>query len=379
LQGSQEPQYLKEPIDASTWEALIEEVTADLKERGWRVEPCRKGIGCTNPEFNETLVVKRPYIPLRLLPSKWQALDQGEYNDLEDFVLGQVNDSYFNGDKIRLCGDLPVREGERIAIQETDYLSSLMTDQLTGYRVRSIKTLPNAEPANVLWDGVSAFVSGDPKNRHRLKSLQEAQISNQLGGSTLAFSSDGHLMIVYQSKDNLQSINLLAPSGSGSLDWKADALAVTSKDLISLVEFGVRRELQEECALDAPDRRRRLISSSIKVIAFARMIHRGGKPEFFCLSRIGATAGELQTRKPERYVESILPLPSGVDPVDWSLQPTQEIARVCSGYLQHSFEYKDKSVPQSYPLEHALKLVIDLCGSRACVRSLDEFLSNAPG
>jgi hypothetical protein len=107
-----------------------------------------------------------------------------------------------------------------VAIQETDYLSSLMTDQLARVRVRSKKLAGDGTPNPVgwLWDGKASFIEEEvAAPTSRLKGLGEASISNQLGCSTLAFSSDGHLMIVYQSDKNLQSENLLAPSGSRSL------------------------------------------------------------------------------------------------------------------------------------------------------------------
>ena len=96
-----------------------------------------------------------------------------------------------------------------------------MTDQLAWNVVCSRKRSPGGvNPERIIWDGTSAFIEEKSSAQGwRLMGLGEASISNQLGSPTLAFSNDGHLMIVHQSKDNLQSKDWLAPSGSGSLDW----------------------------------------------------------------------------------------------------------------------------------------------------------------
>jgi hypothetical protein len=144
--------------------------------------------------------------------------------------------------------------------------------------------------------------------------LADAQISNQLGCSTLAISDDGHLLIVLQSKFNFQSVGLLAPSGSGSMDWSDIKSSGCEDDLLSLVSFGAQRELREECALNSDIDDRRYIPSAVLPIAFTRMLHRGGKPEFYFIGRVGGTFEEIRARKPERYVELVLR--ADVQPVD---------------------------------------------------------------
>jgi len=124
-----------------------------------------------------------------------------------------------NHRKIRVASDSIGKS--KVAIQETDYFSSVMTDQLAWNVVCSRKRSPGGvNPERIIWDGTSAFIEEKSSAQGwRLMGLGEASISNQLGSPTLAFSNDGHLMIVHQSKDNLQSKDWLAPSGSGSLDW----------------------------------------------------------------------------------------------------------------------------------------------------------------
>jgi hypothetical protein len=253
-----------------------------------------------------------------------------------------------------------------------------MTDQLAWRCVRSKRLSPNGiGPEHVLWDGTSAFIEADSTGSAiRLKGLGEATISNQLGASTLAFSSDGHLMMVYQNKKNQQSEDMLAPSGSGSLDW-ADISASGASDLLSLIAYGAERELREECALDEhKDERGRhwtRLSSKVIVTGFARMLHRGGKPEFFCLGRIAATSKDICARDPERYVEYVIAAP--VECANWSTgRATEEISRVCRDYLSKAFKHLDVRIPLSYPLEHALRLLVELCEDERAAPCLDRFM-----
>jgi hypothetical protein len=368
--------YLQEPILDSMQIATMEQISVDLVRRGWRLDDkLEKGQGCTNPAFNRDLVTKPPFIRLRLLQERWAAYEHYS-EDLRIFTLAkarEISGDFFNDKKIRLASDF-IGNGA-VAIQQTDYLSSLMTDQLAWYRVRSKKLSGDgtATPERVLWDGMTPFIQDEAvAPTSRLKGLGEASISNQLGASTLAFSSDGHLMIVYQSDKNLQSANFLAPSGSGSLDW-ADMAASNAPDLLSLVRYGAERELREECALDDDGSGRQRISSKVMVTGFVRMLHRAGKPEFFCLGRISAPSYEIFQRRPERYVECVLC--ADVECVSWRVsRPKDEILRVCRAYLEKRFSDSVIRIPLSYPLEHALMLLIEACQDNDAAAFLDDFM-----
>ncbi|MDZ4067239.1 MAG: hypothetical protein U1E06_10395 [Tabrizicola sp.] len=352
---------------------IVEQIRGDLRQHDWRLDTMEKGQGCTNPDFNLKLVATPPFIRIRRLNGRWAAYKRDD-DPLRIYALAKTREKsgdFFNGRKIRIASDFIGQSS--VAIQETDYLSSLMTDQLAWLRVYSKKlSADGMTPEEFLWDGRTAFVEADATiSTSRLKGFGEALISNQLGASTLAFSSDGHLMIVAQSDKNLQSVNWLAPSGSGSLDW-SDVAASQACDLLSLARYGAERELREECALDDCGGPRR-IASKVMVTGFVRMLHRAGKPEFFCLGRIGAPSDEICNRKPERYVESVFRAP--VTCANWHVgRPRDQIDRVCQDYLEKIFRYKGGRVPLSYPLEHALKLLIEACRDDRAAVVLDRFM-----
>jgi len=362
--------YTSEPIPERQRAALTEGITIALTRNGWRTEDFERGQGCTNPDFNRLLVLNPPSIRINVLNDPWNALSRFDA-DLLTFSLAKGRGDANPDKKVRIASDFAGRD--RVDLQETDYFSSLMTDQQAWTCVRT-KALQKdgMTPERVLWDGISAFIDTATGS---LKGFSDALISNQLGASTLAFSADGYLMIVHQNDNNRQSANTLAPSGSGSLDW-SDVLNSKASDFLALVKYGAERELREECALDDDASRRGNIISKIKITSFVRMLHRAGKPEFYCLGLLGATADKIRGRKPERYVEEVLK-PEMAHAI-WNIgRPSSEIARVCQAYLDEVLRHRQGRIPLSYPLEHALKLTIELCQDWQAGPVLDQFIQTS--
>jgi DNA-binding XRE family transcriptional regulator len=367
--------YWSDPVPDAMRSRIVKRISNEVSGHGWRVDITERGQGCTSAALNGRLVVERPTIKLCLLQESWLAYNV--YSDnLRVYALFEARKKpgiIFNSPKIRIASDF-FKDGQtEVAIQRTDYLSSVMTDQLAWIWIRSKKLgVDRGTAYEVLWDGLAAFIDHGPgSKKSRLKGLGEATVSNQLGGSTIAISSDGHLMIVAQSDKNRQSINLLAPSGSGSLDW-SDVERGRASDLLQLVRFGAERELREESALNQDGTGRRRIASKVMVTGFARMLHRAGKPEFFCLGKIDAPSVEIVGRSRELYVQSVFP---GGESANWDRRPRDEIVRVCKSYLRQTFRKgAGERIPMSYPLEHGLKLLIEICQHKDAGPVIDDFI-----
>ena len=97
-----------------------------------------------------------------------------------------------------------------------------------------------------------------------------------------------------QARGNIYSPDELAPSGSGGADWH-------DLDLIpvSLQEFVIRaseREFCEECGLGNPNLLRAAGKLQSRVIGFARVIERGGKPEFFCVTLYDGPSTDMKRK-----------------------------------------------------------------------------------
>jgi len=125
----------------------------------------------------------------------------------------------------------------------------------------------------------------------KLRPFAHSRLANTVGVSTLAFTSDGKLVLVKQTNDNVGSPGLFAPSGSGALEPK-DLNTNNNNPLTvrSVVLNGAERELQEECNIKPEE----IISSC--VVGHARWISRGAMPEFSAVTLLNLTSDELMTR-----------------------------------------------------------------------------------
>jgi hypothetical protein len=173
----------------------------------------------------------------------------------------------FNDPKVRLASDLTVASieaGEPVVLEKTDYFSTLVTNDMTCRRVEA--------DGEVVYDGRS-FMSRDGV----VRDFADSDCSNHIGACTVAITVDGRLVIPAQSLKAAQYPGMLMPSGSGSVDPHDISEA---KNLQEFVVTGMERELLEETGLD-PFRRD---LCETRLLGYARLLERGGKPDFFGIS-----------------------------------------------------------------------------------------------
>ncbi len=216
---------------------------------------------------------------------------------LASFVLKsffETSATVFNSKKIRLVTDLTEAifkspSNVDIEIQETDYFSTLVTNDI------ATKTFFDTAH-NLVFDGYSNFIETGPD---KLRPLVDSEniCSNHMGGSTIAFSSDGKMHIVIQGAGNVQSANLLAPSGSGSFDFED---LENKTDFVEMVTSAINRELREECGINDN------ISINTILIGYARYLNRGGLPQFFGISYVNDTDHNFKKKPTESpYVAKV--------------------------------------------------------------------------
>jgi len=315
--------------------------------------------GWTDPKINRHVLQRadrNDTIPYQVRSGRWLAYDPADTSQkspkgyLRSYVIAKAWDEgqhVFNGDKVRLCNDL---NSATIELQETDYLSSMMTDAVA---FRSITSA--TDPPITYSDGANSFLLAVPNGPYRLRSLSDTKSSNQLGASTLAFTSDGYIPLIYQTRHNAHSGRMIAPSGSGSFDWK-DVQAVKSQNLLDLVRYAAAREVLEETgALGYTDLTVAQVASQyILPYAFARLIHRGGKPEFFCLACLPLTMRELQKRKPRRieliYTEKLFAHDASC--LDQTRDLKSQLLRICDHYSSTTHFFANETVARSFALSY---------------------------
>ncbi|MBS1229771.1 MAG: hypothetical protein H6R17_3048 [Proteobacteria bacterium] len=227
-------------------------------------------------------------LPLNVREGLWKLRGLGE--ELLPFALYRASRRglVFDADKLRLGSDLLLNKGKlpkRVEIQKTRYFSGLATNDVSYLEVNSRPVSDLYSPLKSIYDGFSLFLT-QIGERLTLAQLAGSRCSNHLGVSTMAVTRDGVVLITGQSSHNIQSRRLLAPSGSGSVDWRDLG---QSNDLLAVVRRAAERELTEECGFKAGR-----YPMKTSVIGFARLVHRGGKPEFFCLTEIDENAGDLE-------------------------------------------------------------------------------------
>lgn len=204
----------------------------------------------------------------------------------------------FNGTVVRLETDLgraAVEQGGELTVdvRRTPFFAALGTNDLGAREVRSTRSRrPLVSGYELLAD-----------RGGRVRDLSQSWLANAIGISTLAITSDDQLLVVRQTPHNSESGDRLAPSGSGSVD-AADLDG--SADLRALVVGAMERELREECCLP------RDVRVTTRLTGFARWLERGGKPEFYGVSRVAMTAREVELRRIDRrerayvaYVETL--------------------------------------------------------------------------
>ncbi|MFG1919420.1 NUDIX hydrolase [Micromonospora sp. NPDC048898] len=153
-------------------------------------------------------------------------------------------------------------------------------------------------------------------DRHgRLRTFRNSRLANIIGVSTLAFTSDGQLLLVAQTRDNVGSPGLLAPSGSGSLEPQ-DVSPQSTPTLQEIIRTGAERELREECHINSAE-----IEGS-DLLGYGRWLSRGATPEFCAVTFLNVAGDQLVARAVRRTERPYVGEVMAVDltpAADWDL------------------------------------------------------------
>lgn len=195
-----------------------------------------------------------------------------------------------NDKKIRLVDDLLLDDSvdRPITIQKTTYYDSLCTNEIVWDIIRSKDLL---QP---VYNGYEFMIDYEDK----LYTLANSPCSNHIGITTIAVTRDRKLIFTQQTSWNMQNSGKLVPAGSGSADYEDYRLGDSLADLVIRAS---ERELVEELSLCG-----KCSEGDIKtqVIGYARLLERGGKPEFFSISYVDVDSSVLTGE--DYYIDSIL-------------------------------------------------------------------------
>jgi hypothetical protein len=193
----------------------------------------------------------------------------------------------FNGPCVRLDTDLSVDgvlRGDDVVLREVSFFDLLCSNELTGWQVHR---------GDVPWDFNSEYVLD---RSDRLMPLAQSELANAVGVSTVAITTDGHLLLTLQAAGSSASAERWAPSGSGSLEPQDLAGRPV---LQAAVAVGMERELREECGLLTED------VGWTRLVGYGRWLDRGGKPEFFAVTALTVPLATALSRRSSHLDERL--------------------------------------------------------------------------
>lgn len=202
------------------------------------------------------------------------------------YVLPAINHGrlVFNGKVIGMRGD-PLPPGAApaapVTLHVAQFFDSQCSNEMCTLRITHRETGEVYDPRLELLTTATG----------QLRTLAESTLADAVGISTIAVTTDGAIVTVLQTSRNIASARLLAPSGSGSLDPRDIERGKGEMILQDLVRHGMERELCEETGIRPGE------IAGTRVTGFARWLERGAKPEFFGITELTVTAGDLAGRR----------------------------------------------------------------------------------
>jgi hypothetical protein len=251
------------------------------------------------------------------------------------------NKYFFNQNKVCLSDDLDHLSIE-VYCHKGSYFDTFLTNNIC---TKLIRTIDNNK---LVVDGRHYFPVDyiEQTNEISLKEVSRSLMNNEIGVSTLGFTSDNYLVIWKQNMKAQSSSNLFVPTGSGSSDW-AD---IIDGNFSETIRNGMARELWEESGRKSIGAHYKNIGET-KILGFFRWVKRGGKPEFVGITKLHARLAQLKPEemevrrsrtKHEWKIESIEQLKSTIYDIK-----TQKGISIPLYMCLHSFEVYLNSNPDA--------------------------------
>ncbi|WP_433726327.1 hypothetical protein ACQP2Y_09125 [Actinoplanes sp. CA-051413] len=198
----------------------------------------------------------------------------------EILTLRAKSQNTFNGKLVRqdddLDGDL-LMDGGTVRLSRTDYFSMMCSNYLTGWQVLDRQT------GSELVDGGKLIIRDG-----KIIPLTDSWQANAIGVSTLAFTSDGKLVLTLQGARSASEPGLFAPAGSGSVDLRdVKRHRGGQRALVEFLACAMQRELVEESNIRYHD------IAWTEVLGYFRWLNKGAKPEYVGVTLLKLSADEL--------------------------------------------------------------------------------------
>lgn len=186
----------------------------------------------------------------------------------------------------KLCLSEDIHIGKPIKCHKGTYFDTMLTNDIAGSLIldtHNEKTIVDVQ--------VPLPIENSLGYEPCFKSISETTLNNNMGGSTIGFTSDNQLIFWIQSGAAQHSQGLIAPTGSGSCDYSD----LIGNDFLKTIKRTMERELLEESTggVDFSN----IIET--RVIGYFRWKKRGGLPQFVGITKLNLTKKELSLNKEE--------------------------------------------------------------------------------
>lgn len=196
-----------------------------------------------------------------------------ELRKLAPFALQQfstIKNSKLFKARMRLCTDLTpgkLIHREKITVQESDYFSGLCSNEL------ALKEIYSKDFDEPIFNGLSLV-----RGRDLVTNFEDSRCANLVGINTLLLTSDGKLICEHQDSEYADNYQQLVPSISESLEYpQVSENNLTEFTLQDIVASSINEALEKKYGFNESE-------ISTFLVGYARLLNRGGKPEFFAIS-----------------------------------------------------------------------------------------------
>ncbi|TMW72253.1 hypothetical protein [Alteribacter natronophilus] len=215
---------------------------------------------------------------------------------------------FFNEKKLCLSSDLSTTP---VAIcHKGSYYDTFLTNRVCGKQLRS------NQDNTLIADARPLFPMQKENDQDVIQDTTNAVMNNQIGISTLGFTSDHYLVIWTQNRKANSSNGLLAPTGSGSCDFKDRR----GEDFKATITYAMERELWEESFPSNKVKMDQVRSGwNTTVLGYFKWVLRGNQPQFLGVTRLSQRYNELMPQKKEVYegtVHAIENMPALLEEVE---------------------------------------------------------------
>ncbi len=243
------------------------------------------------------------HTPLPIILSTHKQQEMRKYIHKHREILLQYFNHYFfnslhsnrqftNEKKLCLSKDITLNSKQAVC-HVGGYYDSFVTNQVSGTTLLIKDKVHTTITTEHIFPSVQ-----DGDGNHLLSDISSSQMNDHIGCSTIGFTKDNFIILWTQGSNNMFSKDLLAPTGSGSVNYSD----LTHRNLQQTVIKTMERELSEE-TIYQPDRSEKNQTDFNKVepnktliLGFYRWVTRGGKPEFTGITKLAGNASEYKPR-----------------------------------------------------------------------------------